>query len=282
MKFKQILLGIFVVIFVVVIIFALNNIHGNTTETPTPTPTVVTTTVPVTLTPTVTEEVISYPNEKSPAGYTNFFEKMPVISGEQAYVAYPKTTYKNHEPDVIIYYHGSTQRITTNFKDEVMKNMRKYGAYMTDKNMVFLASNQHGDNWGSKTSVEDSRSLIAWVRKNYPTSANVYVLGFSMGGMPAMKHVILYPNEVKKIALLAPANQVENYTTAQIKLFAKVPLKIWHGTADVNVPYSATKELVDDFTKQHVSVEVVALKGKVHWDVDTEYMADVYQYYIKQ
>jgi predicted esterase len=102
-----------------------------------------------------------------------------------------------------------------------------------------------------------------------------------MGGMPALKQVILYPKEVSRIALLAPAQQVETYTSTQIKYFREVKLKVWHGTADMNVPYWVTEELVTYFKKNNTPIEVVTLKGKIHWDVDTEYMKDVYEWFTK-
>src|SRR5690349_12883323 len=114
-----------------------NPTSTDTTPTPTATPT-------ATLTPTP-EPTIVYEGT-SPKGYTHFIETSPKIGGEQGYVAFPKTIETNTPPALVIYYHGSTQRITTNFSEEVMKNMRTYGAYFTTKNMAFLASNQHGDN----------------------------------------------------------------------------------------------------------------------------------------
>ncbi len=248
-------------------------IRNSVEPTPTATQSVIATT-----TPEVTPEAITY-DGFTPTGMSGFIEEYPKLGGEQGYVAVPKTIEKDNPPSVIMYYHGSTQKITTNFKDEVMKNMRLYGQTMTKHNVIFLASNQHGDNYGSKTAVEDSRTLINYVNKNYLTSGKIYVLGFSMGGMPAMKHVVLYPKEVTRIALLAPAQQVETYTAEQIKLFKNVPLKIWHGTADANVPYWVTEELQTYFKKQNTPVTVVTLKGKIHWDVDTEYMNDVLDWF---
>lgn len=224
-----------------------------------------------------TPEIIDY-SSTTTAGGENYIELSPKIEDQQAYIAYPRTILKDEPPAIVVYYHGSTQQITTNFKQEVMKNMRIYGEFFANKNIAFLASNQHGDNWGNKVAVEDTRKLIAWVKQRYLTSGTVYVFAFSMGGMPAMRHVIMYPKEVKRIALLAPAQQVETYTAAQIKLFRQVPLKVWHGTSDVNVPYWVTEELQTYFKKYDVPLEVVKLKGKTHWDVDTEYRQGVYEW----
>ncbi|MCC7303853.1 alpha/beta hydrolase [bacterium] len=265
-----------IIILVIAIITALNVASHKEPQIIEPIVTVTPTPI-VELTPTP-EPTIIYEGT-SPQRQSHFIEVTPKIAGEQGYVAFPKVVTVNNPPAIVMYYHGSTQRITTNFSEEVMKNMRTYGTFFTEKNVAFLASNQHGDNWGSKTAVEDSRALIKWVRERYKTSPDVYILGFSMGGMPAMRHVILYPKEVKRIALLAPAQQVETYTTGQIKLFRDVPLKVWHGTSDSNVPYWVTEELIAYFKKQNTPIEVVTLKGKIHWDVDLEYKEDVYKWF---
>ena len=244
------------------------------------------------LTVTATPEITPIPTTVAPTpilidysgtshiGGEHYIELSPKIGTEQGYVAFPKTVDEANPPAIVVYYHGSAQKITTNFIEDVMKNMRKYGEYFANRNIAFVASNQHGDNWGNKVAVEDTRALVAWVRKRYVTSPTIYVLGFSMGGMPAMRHVIMYPKEVSRIALLAPAQQVETYIAAQIKMFRNVPLKVWHGTADVNVPYWVTEELQTYFKKNNTPVVVVTLKGKVHWDVDTEYMKDVYEWFV--
>lgn len=238
------------------------------TITPTPLPT----------TPEPTPVTIMF-EEKAAPGAEHFFEKTPKLGGEQGYVAYPMKIQEDKPPAIVMYYHGSTQRITTNFSEQVMKNMREYGSFFTERNVAFLASNQHGDNFGRIVAVEDSRALIKWVQDRYPISGNVYILGFSMGGMPAMRHVVTYPKEVKKIALLAPAQQIETYSAAQIKQFSQVRLKVWHGTADVNVPYWVAEELATYFEKHSVPLELVTLKGKTHWDVDTEYMNEIYEWF---
>jgi len=235
---------------------------------------------PIEITPEPTPTPLIY-DETPPAKLTGFFEKQPIISTQQGYVAYPLVVDIENPPSIVVYYHGSTQKITKNFSEDVMKNMRKYGDYFANRNFVFVASNQHGDNWGKKIAVDDSMALVKWVTDRYPITNDIYVLGFSMGGQPAMKHVIVHPKDVRKIALLAPANQVEYYTATQIKYFRQVPLEIWHGTADVNVPYWATKLLVKEFGKQKTPVVVHTLDGKTHWDVDTEYMEDVYDFFVK-
>lgn len=244
-----------------------------------PTLSVTTTPTLIVQTPAPTPTPLVF-TDAPPSGHTGFFEKLPILSGQQGYVAYPQIVDPANPPTIIMYYHGSTQKITKDFKsNQVMKDMRAYGAYMTKYNFAFLASNQHGDNWGSAQAVNDSEALIAWVRKTYPAQSKIVVLGFSMGGMPAMKHVLLYPTHVSKIALLAPANQVELFKAADFQKFKKIPMAIWHGTSDVNVPYSVTQELMIEFAKYKIKPTLHTLKGKTHWNVDTEYMVDIEKFF---
>lgn len=243
-------------------------------------PTITTTPIPTTAIQTPTEEVITYEGS-SPEGHSNLIEGLPVVNGEQGYVAFPKSIEKAKPPGIVIYYHGSGQRITKNFSDLVMKNMRAYGTFFASRNMAFVASNQHGDNQGNQIAVIDSDKLINWVKSKYLTSNDIFVIGFSMGGKPAMRHVLMHPNSVRRIALLAPAQQIETYTSSQIKYFRTVELKVWHGTADVNVPYWVTEELVSYFKKNNTPIEVVTLKGKTHWDVDTEYMQEIFKWFVQ-
>lgn len=249
-------------------------------ESPIPTPVQTTSPEPTMPenTPTPTPSFIEV-SEIPVKGYDHFFEKLPKVNGQQGYVAYPLRYDPENPPSVVMYYHGSGQSITTNFNEQVMKNMRAYGNYFTQNNYVFLASHQHGDNQGNKVAIEDSEALVQWVKSKYTVADRLFMLGFSMGGKPAMRHVLLHPSKVKRIALLAPAQQIETYTADQIKLFKNSELKVWHGTADVNVPYWVTEELQRYFKKYSVPLQIVTLKGKTHWDIDTEYMKDIKEWF---
>lgn len=263
-----------VAITVFIVIFKKSSPPEMVQTNPTPTP-VATTATPV---PTPTPIVYS---ETAPEGFSGFFEKTPSIGGQQGYVAYPSTIDPALPPTIVMYYHGSSQRITTNFSDEVMKNVRYMASEFTKKNFVFLASNQHGDNYGSVAAVQDSIALIDWVKTQYPIEEKIMILGFSMGGMPAMKHVLLHHTTIKKIALLAPATQVELYKADDFEKYRNVPLKVWHGTADKNVPYWVGKELLTYFTKKELPIELVTLDGKTHFQIDTEYTADIIDFFLK-
>jgi predicted esterase len=216
--------------------------------------------------------------KKPVSGFTHFFEEQPVINGQQTYIAYPLEIPTDNPPLAIVYYHGSGQSITKDFSQEVMQNMRAYGAYFTERNLVFIASQQHGDNYGKAVAIEDTVQALDYVRKTYSIQKYYAVMGFSMGGMPALRHAIMYPNLLKKIVLLAPVNGIETYSVAEKKTLASIDTKLWHGTKDTNVPYWATELLVKGLKPYNPKLEVVTLQGKIHWDVDTEYMEDIAEF----
>ena len=118
----------------------------------------------------------------------HYFELNPVIDQQQSYIAHPKQIDTNDPPTIIIYNHGSDTTVTTDFQDQFMLDIRGYGEFFTQKGYIFAASNQHGKNYGNQDSVNDTISLIAWIKENYATAEKIHHIGYSMGGLPAMNH----------------------------------------------------------------------------------------------
>ena len=230
-------------------------------------------------TPTPTENPYITLNETPVTEDGHFFEKLPVIEGQQAYIAYPLTYNKNYPPTLVIYSHGSNTTVTTNFKEDNMINMRAYGEFFTDNGYAFAASAQHGVNWGNQASVNDMNNLINWVKESYSINDKVNLLAHSMGGMPTLKFAMQNPEKTFRMALLAPSNSVETYKKADIEAITPVEIKIWHGDKDVNVPWSASNQLVAFAKKYGKEITFVTLKGKTHWDVDTELMPEILDFY---
>jgi predicted esterase len=280
MKKEYYVLVFVVLVFIAAIAYKVRENSTVNPTTPTPTATVAITTEAPTPTATPTPTKIVY-DIAAPANYDYFFELQPVVNGQQTYIAYPKNIDPENPPKVVVYYHGSGQQITKDFSDQVMKNMRMYGAYFTQRDFAFIASNQHGDNYGKAIAIEDTVKALDYVKSKYPVNPRYFVLGFSMGGMPALRHVITHPNLIDKLALLAPVNGIEGYTNAEKTTLAKIPTTIWHGTKDTNVPYWATELYVKGLAAYKPKLTVVTLTGKIHWDVDTEYMEQIEIFFTK-
>lgn len=202
------------------------------------------------------------------------------IEGQMAYIAIPTNIKENNKPSIVVYSHGSNTTVTSDTEDEFIQDLQEYGELYTKSNMIFAASNQHGANWGSNTAIADTKNMIDWIFNKYMTSEKVYLLGFSMGGLPTMNFATTYPDNIQKIALLAPTSRSNEWTQARVEKLSNVDIQIWHGTSDVNVPYYLSTALVSKFKTLERDIPLVTLDGKTHWDLDTEYMQEVLDYFL--
>ena len=216
------------------------------------------------------EEVVGDPYE----------ELLPVIEGQQAYIVVPTKQDKENPPTLILYSHGSNTNVTTNMEDPFMKDLQAYAILFTQYNYIFAASNQHDVNWGNKASIQDTLNLKDWVENTYPIQPKVYLIGFSMGGLPTMNFTTTYPELVSKIALLAPTTKTSEWNQARADKVMDIDIKIWHGNKDVNVPYSSVVYFVNALKNWGKDdIQFITLEGKSHFDVDTEYMEDILEFF---
>jgi dipeptidyl aminopeptidase/acylaminoacyl peptidase len=160
-----------------------------------------------------------------------------------------------------------------------MQDMHEYGVFFTENNYIFATSNQHGVNWGNDESIQDNINLIDWVKERYDTQEKVNMIGYSMGGLPTMNFASDYPERVNKIALLAPTTYSEQWDKDRVEKIKDIDIQIWHGTDDVNVGYSLSTTFVDKLKSFDKEVELVTLEGKTHWDIHTEYMEDILEFF---
>ncbi|MBI2357083.1 alpha/beta fold hydrolase [Candidatus Dojkabacteria bacterium] len=208
------------------------------------------------------------------AGY---FEKFPVIEGQQAYLAYPRVINPEKPPRLIVYSHGSNTTVTANINDLFMQDLQLYGAFFTDLGYAFAASNQHGMNYGNQTSINDTKYMVDWIGGKYKIQEKVNQIGFSMGGLPAIYFTTQYPNRVNAMALLAPVTYEwgsKIYTPLE-----NIPIKIWHGTADANVGYSASTGFIQRGSGYKLKVELRTIQNVGHFAVDTEYMNEISEFF---
>lgn len=206
-------------------------------------------------------------------------ELFPTIDGQQAYVVVPTNINQKNPPILILYSHGSNTTVTTNMEDQFMKDLQQYGIFFTPHNYIFSASNQHGVNWGNTASVQDTLNLKNWVAQNYNIQPKVYLIGFSMGGLPTMNFASSYPDTVERIALLAPTTKSSAWNQGRADLLKSMTIKLWHGNKDVNVPYSYSVSFVKKLEGYGIYIDFVTLEGKGHFDIDTEYMEDILEFF---
>ena len=206
-------------------------------------------------------------------------EILQVIEGQQAYIVVPSVIDETNPPTLILYSHGSNTNVTENMEDPFMQDLKNYGLLFTQYNYIFAASNQHGVNWGSSASIQDTLNLKDWVSTNYPIQEKVYLLGFSMGGLPTLNFTTTYPELVSKVALLAPTTKTSEWNQTRADKVMDIEIKIWHGNKDVNVPYSSVVYFVNSMEKWGKDIEFITLEGKTHFDIDTEYMEDILTFF---
>lgn len=222
------------------------------------------------------EEIVQE-EEEIPQGpaYQEFF---PIIEEQQAYVVIPRID-KENPPTLVIYSHGSNTTVTQNMEDQFMKDMQAYGIFFTEYNYIFSASNQHGVNWGSSAAIQDTINLKNWVDENYDIQPKVYLIGFSMGGLPTMNFATTYPDIISKIALLAPTVKSSEWNQTRADKLKDIDIKLWHGNKDVNVPYSYSVYFVNKLKGYGKDIEFITLESKTHFDIDTEYMNEILEFF---
>ena len=225
------------------------------------------------------EEIIEEEEEEIPLPPGPPEEIFQLIEGQQAYIVVPSNIDEKDPPILIMYSHGSNTSVTENMKDQFMQDLKMYGELFTQYNYIFAASNQHGVNWGNTASIQDTLNLKDWVSTNYVIQEKVYLLGFSMGGLPTLNFTTKYPELISKIALLAPTTKTSEWNQTRADKVKDIDIKIWHGNKDVNVPYSSVAYFVNSMEKWGKDIEFVTLEGKTHFDVDTEYMEDILTFF---
>lgn len=229
--------------------------------------------------PQETEEVEEIEEEEEVYDGPPYLEVYETIEGQPAYIAVPAPIDPEDPPRIILYSHGSNTEVTFDTDDEFMQDLHAYGVFFTENDYIFAASNQHGANWGNDASIQDNVNLISWIKERYDTQEKVNLIGYSMGGLPTMNFASDYPERVNKIALLAPTTRANEWNAERVAKIEDIDIQIWHGTADVNVGYSLSTTFINTLESFGKEVELVTLEGKTHWDIHTEYMEDILEFF---
>jgi dipeptidyl aminopeptidase/acylaminoacyl peptidase len=214
-----------------------------------------------------------------PLEITGYTEELVEIDGQWAYILAPEPLDPNSPPRLVIYNHGSTTSVEENLDEDFKADLLQYGDALTPDNYIFAVSNAHGVNWGSIDSINDNYKMYQYIQENYGIQEKIYMIGFSMGGLPTMNFATQYPELVEKIALLAPTTRSSEWDQDRVNKIKDIDIKIWHGTADVNVGYVYTQNFVNKLKSLGKEVDFVTLEGKTHWDLDTELIAEIVQFF---
>lgn len=224
------------------------------------------------------ENADPYPDKYVPEG-PKYAEIVREFEGQTAYIAVPTNIDTDNPPAIILYSHGSNTRVISDMYDPFMIDLQGYGKYFGEQNFIFAASNEHDENWGNAASLADMLLLQQWIESHYTTNGKIYLIGFSMGGLPTTHFAVKYPENIAKIALLAPTTRTYEWKQADVDKIMNVGIQIWHGTADVNIGYSNSANFVTYMKNLGKDIKLITLEGKSHFDLDTEYMDQVLQFF---
>ena len=210
---------------------------------------------------------------------TGYTEELVEIDEQWTYILAPEPIDPNNLPTLIIYNHGSITFVEENLDENFKSNLLQYGEKLTPDNYIFTVSNAHGVNWGNLDSINDNYNMYEYIKENYGIKDQIYTIGFSMGGLPTMNFATTYPKLVSKIALLAPTTRTSEWDQERVDKLKDIDIKIWHGTSDVNVGYTYTEAFVNKVESLDKDIDFVTLDGKTHWDLDTEYIDQILEFF---
>jgi predicted peptidase len=225
------------------------------------------------------EEQSNIEEDDTPLPITGYTKELVQIEGQWAYILAPEPLDPQYPPLLVMYNHGSITFVEENMDKDFEANLIKYGEALTPYNYIFAASNAHGVNWGSLDSINDNYNMYKYIKEKYGIQEKIYIIGFSMGGLPTMNFATEYPELVSKIALLAPTTRTTEWDQERVDTLENIDLKIWHGTADVNVGYVYTQGFVNKLESLGKDINFVTLEDKTHWDVDTEYIDQILEFF---
>jgi len=223
-----------------------------------------------------TEDIVEEEEEEREVVVKKIFS---TVDGQSVYIAFDENANDEDRYPIVIYSHGSTYTVSEDPSNPLTKDLDYYAEIFVENGYIFASSNQHGDNWGSAQAIEDTMKLIDYLDENYKSSDEIYLLGFSMGGLVTMNFAEKYPERIKKIALLAPTSYVSTWNATRVERIKDIPIMIWHGNKDVNVPYSMTTGLIKKLSSFGKDVELITVEGVGHFDVDTEYTPAIVEFY---
>ncbi len=220
----------------------------------------------------VYQEEPAYKNAK-------YFQKITTIKGQLTYFSYPLEINPENPPILIVYSHGSVSFVSTNLNDSFMKELQVYAKQFSNNGYAFIASNEHGTSYGNQDALNDITNSINYIKNNYKMQEKVYMIGYSMGGLPPIYYAFSHTDVISKMALLAPVT----YTDDQPSYYKlkDIKIKIWHGDADKNVPQYTTQDFYNYMinTVKSKNIQYIKIPGASHWDLNPQLAPDIYKFF---
>ena len=176
------------------------------------------------------------------------------------YITYLPQCYdssKHKHWPLIIYLHGKSAC------GNDLSKVRRYGLpFFTDRGMQLNAialSPQcpDGKNWGSEDWLNPFLKEVN--RKYRVDTTRIYLTGMSLGGFGTWELAIRYPGRFAAIAPLCGGGKPQ-----QVCAIKDVPIWVFHGDQDEQVPISRSEEMVNALRKCGGNPKFTVLKGFPH------------------
>lgn len=216
---------------------------------------------------------------EEPIVITGYTEELVEIEGQWPYILAPELIDPENLPTLVIYNHGSDTVVEENLNEEFKQDLIAYGEKFTPQNYIFAVSNAQGFDLDTPQAVTDNYNMYEYIKEKYGIQEKVNMVGFGKGGLPTLNFISEYPELVSKVALIAPVTNITKWNQEMVERVKDIYIKIWHGTADVNVGYTYTKNFVTKVQGLEKSIELVTLGGKTHWNVEMESIDEVLQFF---
>lgn len=225
----------------------------------------------------VAEDVIEEPKVVEPEYY-----EFSTVEDQTTFIYWPSTEDIDTTLKIVVFSHGSNTTVTESLDNTNVQDMIYYGENFVADGYIFVASNMYGANWGSQASIDIITSLFEYIEANSPyegiETVEKYVIGYSMGGLAAERWMFDHGEELTKMALLAPTLYYEDWSDESYAI-AERTTKIWHGDNDVNVPWYTTNTLRSMAEDAGYIIQYETVDGASHFDLDTELVPDIIEYF---
>jgi predicted esterase len=199
----------------------------------------------------------------------------------QPYSLYIPETFKTGQGGLIILLHGSG----TNDTAMVGKSSRL--AFFERTGMIIAAPFARGEShyYLPKEAMEEIVELTEKMMKMFSIPKEKVVLaGFSMGGFGVVNTYFYKPDLFRNLMVFSGAFDLKPYvaqpdwsTDEALRKLATTHLIIFHGDADLNMPYEQQKSIHEKLKKMNSNVEIVIAEGAGH-EVAPEWEKKVMEY----
>ncbi|PYJ06901.1 MAG: hypothetical protein DMF06_17115 [Verrucomicrobia bacterium] len=133
-----------------------------------------------------------------------------------------------------------------------------------------------GEIW---TDAEAIDALLDQVMRDYRIDPlRIYVTGHSMGGRGALYFAYRLPSRFAAVLALGTYSPIPAWGGK----LARIPLWLFHGTADAHAPIAETKELVQAIEAAGGHPRFNILEGRDHFILDVYDQPDIYEWLLQQ